>query len=194
MTKEEIMKLLNIYEQNGVEELINYLNELKYTEDVKELDKLLRAYMHLTNRKNNSLYYTSEEEQIVTNHSSSIIYFNKKLFDFKNINYGMIVVKNSLEVDKEEMKYIFDNAEMLFGKQSSKIKDTRICNSTIEFLGNSEYRKFDYEECKLIRELLVTPTFKLSDKEDILYASGNNGCAYIFGEESKNKFKSLKVK
>ena len=96
MRRNEIDELINIYESHGTEKLVEKLYQIQQHHKDVELTNLLEFYLHVTNRNNNSYFYTSDKEQVVTNNAGSIIYFNKKLFDFKNINDRKIVTKQSL--------------------------------------------------------------------------------------------------
>ena len=194
MNKNEIEKLIKIYEEKGYKELINYLYQLKNEEELKDLQKYLISYMHLTNEKNNSLYYNGENEQIITNNTSSFIYFNKNIFSFKIINNRKIVSKESLEVNKDILFNLLINIKTLYDlgiMNGSKINDVKVSGKIIEFKGNGDYQKFNHEECELIRNLLINPTFKLSSNKAVLYAHGLNGYAYILGLDEKEKYKQL---
>ena len=193
MNKRDINNLIKIYEEKGSKELINHLYELRKKEELNNLESFLISYMHLTNEKNNSLYYNDGNEQIITNNTSSIIYFNKNIFDFKNINNRKIITKKSLKVNKEEINKLLINAKILFdsGGINSKISDTKVSDKIVEFKGKGNYQKFNYEECELVRKLLLNPTFRLSEENAVLYAYALNGYAYILGLEEKEKFKKL---
>ena len=78
----------------------------------------------------------------------------------------------------------------------SKKNETHIFDSEDEFINEfEEYtkksEKFNYDECELIRKLLINPSFKMSLENAVLYAKGLNGYAYILGVDEKEKFKKL---
>ena len=57
MRKNEIDELIDIYEKQGTMKLILKLYEIQKQNKTAELCELLSAYMHLTNRNNNSYFY-----------------------------------------------------------------------------------------------------------------------------------------
>ena len=185
MRKNEIDELINIYEQQGIVELVAKLYEIQKKHIDTELDKLLSAYMHLTNKNNNSYFYTSDNEQIVTNNTGSIIYFNKKLFDFKNVNDRKIVVKQSFRVNEEEMLEMLGLFKLLCGNNVTPTNDIEFVNDTVVVSTKHNSAEFNKQEFELIAKLLNYPSFNLSDNTSSLYMQGSNGYAYIKGQKTR---------
>ena len=182
MRKTEIDELINIYETCGTEKLITRLYEIQKQNKTAELSELLSAYMHLTNRSNNSYFYTSDREQIVTNNTGSVIYFNKKLFDFKNINDRKIVVKESFKVNEEEMMEILGTFKSQCGKNVTPTNDIEFINDKVVVTTKHNSAEFNKQEFELVAKLLNYPSFNLSDDNSSMYMESTNGYAYIKGK------------
>lgn len=182
MRKNEIDELINIYENYGVEELIAKLYEIQEQNKNAELSELLSAYMHLTNRNNNSYFYTSDKEQVVTNNTGSVIYFSKKLFDFKNINDRKIVAKSSLNVNEDEMMEILGTFRTLCGTKVTPTNDIDFLNGKAVVTTKHNSAEFNQKEFELVAKLLNYPTFNLSDNASVMYMLGDSGYAYIKGK------------
>ena len=183
MKKNEINELITIYEEQGFVELLAKLYELKQQYNDIQLDGLIVAYMHQTNGKNNSYFYTSNKEQFVTNNTSSIIYFNKKIFDFKNINNRKIVTKKSFEVNKEAMLEMLKLLKAMSGNNFIKHNNTAISNDELIVFNKENYAAFSKKEFDIISEMLNKPEIKLSADTPYLYIEGENGYAYIKGKK-----------
>ena len=182
MRKNEIDELINTYENYGVSELIARLYEIQKQNKTAELSELLSAYMHLTNRNNNSCFYTSDREQIVTNNTGSVIYFNKKLFDFKNINDRKIVVKESFRVNEEEMMEIIGRFRTLCGNKVTPTNDIDFLSGKAVVTTKHNSAEFNQKEFELVAKLLNYPSFNLSDNNSSIYMESTNGYAYIKGK------------
>ena len=182
MKRNEIDELISIYEIYGVDELVTRIYQIQKQHKDAELDTLLSAYMHLTNKNNNSYFYTSDKEQIVTNNTGSIIYFNKKLFNFKNINDRKIVTKESFNVNEEEMFEILGIFKLLCGTKVTSTNDLEFVNDRVVVSTKHNSAEFNKKEFELLARLLDYPTFNLSNNTSSLYMEGTNGYAYIKGK------------
>ena len=85
-----------------------------------------------------------------------------------------LIIKNnelkaeSLEVNKDTLFNLLIKIKALYDigiMNGSKINDVKVSGKIIEFKGNGDYQKFNHEECELIRNLLINPTFKLSSNK-----------------------------
>lgn len=184
MRLEEINEILSLYENYGSKEAIARLYELQRIEKEKLLDTKLVQYMHETNKNNNTFFYTSDKEQMVTNNTGSIIYFNRKLFDFTNINNRKIVIKESFEVNEEKMQEMLDVFKILCKSKFTSTNDIEFVNDD-ELVVSTKHNSvtFNKQEFELIAQLLNYPTFNLSDDTSSMYMKGNNGYAYILGKK-----------
>ena len=182
MKLEEINQILKLYEDCGSKEVIARLYELQKIEQEKLLDAKLVAYMHLSNNNNNSYFYTSDKEQIVTNNTGSIIYFNKKLFDFKNINNRKIVRKESFNISEEEIMELLGMFRTLCGDKVTTTNDIDFVNNSVVVSTKHNSSEFDKQEFELIAKLLNYPSFNLSDNTSVIHMQGDNGYAYIKGK------------
>ncbi len=182
MRKTEIDELISIYEKYGSQELITRLYQIQKQYKDSELTELLVAYMHLTNRSNNAYFYTSDKEQVVTNNTGSVIYFNKKLFDFKNINDRKIVVKESFNVNEEEMMEMLGTFKALCGNKVTSTNDIEFINDKVVVSTKHNSAEFNKQEFELIAKLLNYPSFNLSDNNSSLYMQSDSGYAYIKGK------------
>lgn len=182
MRKTEIDELINIYEKQGTTKLILKLYQMQKQHQDMELNSLLSTYMHLTNGNNNSCFYTSDREQIVTNNTNSIIYFNKKLFDFKNINDRKIVTKESFSVDEEEMIEMLGTFRTLCGNKATPTNDIDFLNGKVVVTTKHNSAEFNQKEFELVAKLLNYPSFNLSDNDSVIYMESASGYAYIKGK------------
>lgn len=185
MRKNEIDELINIYESYGTEEVVARLYEIQKQNKTAELSELLSAYMHLTNRNNNSYFYTSDREQVITNNTGSVIYFNKKIFDFKNINDRKIVTKSSLKVNEDEMMEIIGTFRTLCGNKVTPTNNIDFLNGKAIVTTKHNSAEFNQKEFELVAKLLNYPTFNLSDNTSVMYMQGDSGYAYIKGYKAK---------
>lgn len=185
MRKNEIDELIKTYEQQGFVELITKLYQIQKEYKDSELNDLLSAYMHLTNKNNHSYFYTSDSKQIVTNNTGSVIYFNKKLFDFKNINDRKIVVKQSFQVSEVEMLEILGLTRAMCGNNTTHTNDIEFINDSVMISTKHNSVEFNKQEFELIAKLLNYPSFNLSNDAACLYMKGANGYAYIKGQKTK---------
>ena len=185
MKKNEIDELINIYENQGMMELVAKLYQLQKQYKDMEIEALLGAYMHLTNKNNNSYFYTSDKEQVVTNNTGSIIYFNKKLFDFKNINNRKIVTKESFSVREEEIMEMLGVFKALCGNKVTATNNIDFVNDLVVVTTKHNSAEFNKQEFELIAKLLNYPSFNLSDNTSSLYMQSETGYAYIKGKKSK---------
>ena len=185
MRRNEIDELIKIYETNGVEKLVERLYLIQqYHKDI-ELSNLLELYLHATTRNNNSCFYTSDKEQVVTNNSGSIIYFNKKLFDFKNINDRKIVVKESFKVNEQEMFEMLGFFRELCGKEVTSTNDIDFVDDKVVVTTKHNSSEFNKQEFEIIAKLLNYPSFNLSDNASVIHMQGANGYAYIKGYKTR---------
>ena len=182
MRKNEIDELISIYEKYGTFKLITKLYQIQKQYKEIELVSLLEAYMHLTNRNNNSYFYTSDKEQIVTNNTGSVIYFNKKLFDFKNINDRKIVVKESFKVNEEEIMEILGTFKSQCGKNLTQTNDIEFVNDKVVVSTKHNSAEFNKQEFELVAKLLNYPSFNLSNNNSSIYMQSDSGYAYIKGK------------
>ena len=185
MRRNEIDELINIYESHGTEKLVEKLYQIQQHHKDVELTNLLEFYLHVTNRNNNSYFYTSDKEQVVTNNAGSIIYFNKKLFDFKNINDRKIVVKESFKVNEQEMLEMLGFFRELCGKEVTPTNDIDFVEDKIVVTTKHNSAEFNKQEFEIIAKLLNYPSFNLSDSTSLMYMRGANGYAYIKGYKTK---------
>lgn len=185
MRKNEIDELINLYENYGIVELVTRLYQIQKQHKDVELDGLLLSYMHETNRNNNSYFYTSDKEQIVTNNTGSVIYFNKKIFNFKNINDRKIVIKESFNVKEAEMMEILGLFRTICGNKVTSTNNIDFIKDKVVVTTKYNSSEFDKQEFELVAKLLDYPTFNLSDNSDAIYMHGTNGYAYIKGQKTK---------
>ena len=190
MRRNEIDELINIYEDQGFVELIAKLYKIQKQHKDIELYSLLLKYMHLTNKNNHSWFYSSNHEQIITNNNSSVIYFNKKLFDFKNINDRKIVVKESFKVDANEMMKILATFNLLCGNKVTSTNDVVFIGDKVVVTTKHNRAEFNKQEFELITKLLDSPSFNLADDNSYVYMQSANGYAYVLGKRCgiQNKF------
>lgn len=182
MRLEEINEILNLYENYGSREAIARLYELQKIETDKLLDAKLVAYMHETNKNNNSFFYTSDKEQIITNNTGSIIYFNRKMFDFTNINNRKIVVKSSLEVEKEEIQKLLSNIKEKCGHNFTRTNNIDVIDNKVIVVSQKNQGEFNKKEFEIIYKILNRPIVHLSDDAPSLLMQGLDGYAYILGK------------
>lgn len=181
MRLDEINEIIHLYENYGASRAMEKIYELQQIEKDKLLDEKLVAYMHETNKNNNSFFYTSDKEQIVTNNTNSIIYFNRKIFDFKNVNNRKIVVKESFEVKEEEMLELLGNFRLLCGNNATLTNDIEIIDDRVVVSTKHNNAEFNRQEFELVAKLLDYPAFNLSDNTSVMHMQGANGYAYIKG-------------
>ena len=178
MTKNDINRLINIYETDGKDELIKYLYSLK---NEYKLQEILKKYCSSCFVGENILFYASLNEQIFFNNKSSILYFNK--VKFKNL-YDILLTTSSKFIKKEELEFILNTLKSQCSN-TCRIKDVSFNKNNLDvYIENNLYR-FNKEECEIVRDLLSNPEFKASDKNPILHAKSNEGYAYILGKKLK---------
>ena len=182
MRKNEIDELINIYETQGMIELVEKLYYIQKQYKDAELNSLISAYMHLTNQDRHSFFYTSKKEQIVTNNTRSLIYFNKQLFDFKNINDKKIVTKESFRVNKKEISIVLGAVKDQFKKGSTNTCKVECVGNNVIVSTNEKQVEFPKQEFELICKLLNSSTYNLSNDSSYLNIEGENGYAYILGK------------
>ena len=185
MKLSELNEIIYLYENYGSKEAMAKVYELQQIEKLKMLDEKLVAYMHETNKNNNSFFYTSDKEQIVTNNTNSIIYFSKKLFDFTNINNRKIVIKESFEVKEEEMLELLGSFRLLCGSNITPTNDIDVIDDKVIVSTKHNNAAFNKREFELVAKLLDYPTFNLSDKTPSIYMRGVKGYAYIKGQKTR---------
>jgi len=179
LDRDILLELLNKYNKEEIQkELDKYKEILNYINNTEKLFAINCEPRHF-------LYTEENNTQIFTNQRTSIFSLNEKTLNFEKLKLDSKIKVSQMSIAKpDELQKYFDTSKRYFGHAYSKVIDTDdkeiVCGISCDKVS------FSVNECKLIRRLLKNPKIYESCENSIIYATGENGFAYVLGK-TKNK-------
>lgn len=119
-TEQEVrQKFQNEFEEEMFEDIIEYLKEAKYIDDVDYIDRIVNNFKNLKNLSNKELKYKLMAKGLDKNLIEDYFYENKEeLEEYEKKSAYNIILKKNKEMEQEEIKQYL----MKKGYRQSSIK------------------------------------------------------------------------
>lgn len=172
---------MNSTDKKIVSELINKYG-LEKVMWMLEVDKEFLNYMKYSGSVSinsspvTKLYCETDDSQIFTNGTTSIFYLNEKILDFDLLNQ---LSQQPVSTNTEEMNKYMDTANYYMGyaRLSISLNDDHGLVCVKKF--DQDLETISHNEFRLLRLLLKRPSIHASVQNQIIYAEGENGYAYV---------------
>lgn len=180
---------MNLTDKKIVSELINKYG-LEKVMWMLEVDKEFLNYMKYSGSVSinsspvSKLYCETDDSQIFTNGTTSIFYLNEKILDFDLLN--QLSQQPVFDEINEVNKYI-DTANHYLGDAMLSTSLTNDHGFVYLKKFNEDSETISYNEFRLLELLLKKPTIQASLKNQIIYAEGENGYAYVLTKKNNQQ-------